>query len=202
MESEQLETEGKASKWEQALQRLEITPEQRLVIENAKAKEADDWSLEEADLIMRVSREARRLQAVDEYKALPQDDREREHHRVWQLIGGYTAFIAAACLAVISSSKSEGSYAFAFSFWVISLPFLCGAMLLDYHVRVRQARLNSKVRSFLLAVGVLSSHSGTVGMVSTYSWVAAVVYGLCPLLVGLYLHETIALGGRKNFEDL
>ncbi len=116
MESEQLETEGKASKWEQALQRLEITPEQRLVIENAKAKEADDWSLEEADLIMRVSREARRLQAVDEYKALPQDDREREHHRVWQLIGGYTAFIAAACLAVISSSKSEGSYAFAFSF--------------------------------------------------------------------------------------
>ena len=77
MESEQLETEGKASKWEQALQRLEITPEQRLVIENAKAKEADDWSLEEADLIMRVSREARRLQAVDEYKALPQDDREK-----------------------------------------------------------------------------------------------------------------------------
>jgi hypothetical protein len=30
MESEQLETEGKASKWEQALQRLEITPEQHI----------------------------------------------------------------------------------------------------------------------------------------------------------------------------
>ena len=202
MESEQMDSEGKTSKWEQALQRLEITPEQRLVIDNAKAKEADDWSLEEADLIIRVSREARRLQAVDEYKALPQDDREREHQRVWQLIGGYTAFIAAACLAVISSSKSEGSHAFAFSFWAISLPFLCGAMLLDYHVRVKQARLNSKVRSLLVTVGALSSHLGTTGMVSTYSWFAAVVYGLCPLLVGLYLHETIALGGGRKFEDL
>ncbi len=202
MESEQMDSGGKTSKWEQALQRLEITPEQRLVIDNAKAKEADDWSLEEADLIIRVSREARRLQAVDEYKALPQDDREREHQRVWQLIGGYTAFIAAACLAVISSSKSEGSHAFAFSFWAISLPFLCGAMLLDYHVRVKQARLNSKVRSLLVTVGALSSHLGTTGMVSTYSWFAAVVYGLCPLLVGLYLHETIALGGGRKFEDL
>jgi len=105
MESEQMDSEGKTSKWEQALQRLEITPEQRHVIDNAKVKEADDWSLEEADLIIRVSREARRLQAVDEYKALPRDEREREHQRVWQLIGGYTAFIAAACLAVISSSK-------------------------------------------------------------------------------------------------
>ena len=202
MESEQMDSGGKTSKWEQALQRLEITPEQRLVIDNAKAKEADDWSLEEADLIIRVSREARRLQAVDEYKALPRDEREREHQRVWQLIGGYTAFIAAACLAVISSSKSEGSHAFAFSFWAISLPFLCGAMLLDYHVRVKQARLNSKVRSLLVTVGALSSHLGTTGMVSTYSWFAAVVYGLCPLLVGLYLHETIALGGGRKFEDL
>jgi len=108
VQSEQADTWGTTSKWEQALQRLEITAEQRLVIDNAKAKQADDWSLDEADLMIRVSREARRLQAVDEYKALPRDDREREHQRVWQLIGGYTAFIAAACLAVISASKSEG----------------------------------------------------------------------------------------------
>lgn len=177
MENEKNNPESKTSKWEPALQRLEITEEQRLIIDIAKAKEADDWSLEEADLMIRVSRETRRLQAVEEYKALPRTDREREHQRFWQMIGGYTAFIAAACLAVISSSKSEGGHAFAFSFWVISLPFLCGAMLLDYQVRVNQARLNSKVRSFLLLIGVLSSHLGTAGVVTTFSWVAAVVYG-------------------------
>ena len=53
-----------------------------------------------------------------------------------------------------------------------------------------------------MTVGALSSHLGTAGMVSTYSWFAAFVYGLCPLLVGLYLHETIALGGGRKFEDL
>lgn len=189
-------------KWEQALQRLKITPEQRLIIEKAMDKEVNDWSSEEIDLVFRVNREARRLQAIKNHKELPEEDRERQHQQIWKLIAGYTAFIAAGCMAIISSSKSTGSYAFAFSFWIISLPFLCGVMLLDYHVRVKQARLNSAVRGFLMAVGMFSSHLGTIGIVSTYSWIAAALYGLCPLLVGFFLHETIILGGKKNFEKL
>lgn len=162
----------------------------------------DSLSPEEEDILFRVGGSIRKQKAKEDYSKRPRQHRLDDHRKIWQMAGAYTAFIAGALLAVISSGRDGTAISWAFAYWAISLPFLCGFMIIDEIIRVRQRRLNSKVRGLLAMGGFGLSHLGTTASVSSFSWLGAIVYFLSPFLVLFYVHETAALGGSENFEDM
>lgn len=171
-------------------------------LELTKKSPDDKLSYDEEDLLFRVAKALGKQIAKERYRKRPRRQRREDHQEIWQIAGGYTAFIAASMLAVLSSGRDSAFVSWAFSLWAISLPFLCGFMVLDRIIRVQQKRLNSTVRGLLMGVGFSVSHLGTAAMVSFFSWLGAVAYLLSPFLVAFFVHETAALGGRENFEDL
>ena len=187
---------------DEAVELLGLTEEDKQKLVSSLEKDADELTPEEGGLIIRMAGALRRKDEKENYKKRPTKKREADHKRVWTIIGAYTAFIAAACLAAVGANRGSSYDAWAVSLWAISLPYLCGAMLLDYRVRVVQRRQNSKVFGLLIGVGGASSYLGTTAMVASFSWLGALIFLLSPLLVALYLHEVSALGGEGPFEEL
>jgi hypothetical protein len=170
--------------------------------EIASKPPSSSLSDEDADLLFRIGGAIQKQKAKEEYGKKSRRRRLEDHQKVWQIGAAYTAFIAGAFLAVISSERGGGNISWAFSLWAISLPFLCGGLILDGIIRVAQGRLYSKVRGGLMGVGLGLSHLGTAAIVSSFSWIGAMIYFLSPLLVSFLVQETAVLGGGKNFQDL
>lgn len=191
-----------AAHWERAMVSLKITEEQRNIIAGTSKKDPEKWTQEEYELLHIVSGEARKIKRAEIHRNLPEFEHEKEHSRIWKIGSSYTGFLTAACIAIINSNHSGGSVDFAFTLWIIALPFLCGWIVLDYYVRVAQKRIYSKVNQKLLWIGFILSNVGTFGIICKYSIFGAVIFILSILIVLFLLDETIKLGGRKNFEEL
>ena len=188
-------------KFELITKSLDLSEDEQKTLKSAMKKDSDELNGEEAALLIKAAGVIRREDRREEYKNKSHSERELDHQRAQKLFGAYTAFIAAACLTVISSSNESSYYAWAISFWIISLPFLTGGILLDYRIRVVQKRENSRVYGLFFGVGGISSHIGTSIMTAYFSWLAALIFALSPLLVAFLFHEVAALGGKESFED-
>lgn len=110
------------------------------------------------------------------------------HERIERLHGAYVTFIAAGILALISGDGHIKSEGLTICLWAVSLPPLVTYLLIDYIVRERQKRPASAARGMMLFFGYGLSTAGTVGLLWSFSRIAAVVYAVAVpfcCLVGL-----------------
>lgn len=179
-----------------------LSVEDKEELERIRAKDIDDLSTTEVDALFRITSELQKKIDSQQYKKRPKKKRVEDHQKVLQILGGYTAFITAACLTIVSRNHVSAYDSWALSLWAISLPFLTGTIILDHNIRVNQKRPRSRTRTLLASIGLVLSQLGTTVIIASYSWVAAVVFCLSALLVLFYVHEVTVLGGRESFEEL
>jgi hypothetical protein len=123
---------------------------------------------------------------------------KEEHERVWQLWGGYTAFIAALLIATMATS---GDYPHArpiISFLAISLPSLVAYMFLDFTVRVKQRRIGSMFRGLAIVLGLVPSLVGITMVIGHFSLIAGVLWVLLAVFWFLVLDVVTFLGARPG----
>ena len=126
-------------------------------------------------------------------------DQQPSHERVSKLHGAYSAFIAAAVISLISGDGHLSSAGWAICLWTLSLPWLISFILLDYIVRERQKRPVSAVRGLAILLGYGLSNAGTAALLTSYSWIAAIIYLISLPICMLYIHEVGGLGGLEGF---
>jgi predicted membrane channel-forming protein YqfA (hemolysin III family) len=181
---------------------LGLSSEEQEKLHEGLMKNNEELTREEAKLVIEAGIALGRNDAKANYKKRSLTEREQDHERVSNILGGYTAFIAAALLTMISADRGNGYDVWAISFWFISLPYLCGALLIDFRIKVEQKRKHSKILSYVCMAGLLLSHIGNTAIIASFSWLAAMFLLLSIFVVGFLTHEVTVLGGNENFEDL
>ena len=92
---------------DEAIELIGLTEEDKRKLVSSLQKDADELTPEEVGLITRMVRALKRKDEKENYKKRPRKKREADHKRVWTIIGAYTAFIAAACLATQEIYRRE-----------------------------------------------------------------------------------------------
>ncbi len=126
----------------------------------------------------------------------------QDHDKVIRIHGVYTSFIAAAAVAVIAANGHTKSDTWAFSLWVWSLPCLASFLLLDFIVRVAQQREKSASRGLMLGLGYGLSNVGTAVILTSFSWISAVIYLVFVLICIFLIRKVVCCGREKGCEIL
>jgi len=125
----------------------------------------------------------------------------RQHEHFTKLIGGYTAFVAALFLAVITQGSGYPRS------WIVvlllgsSLPSLVAILMLDFIIHVRQSRQKSMFRGLAAGLGFFPSLLGIEVVICHFSIVAGALF---LMLIGFWLLAVLIVRdlGRHPQSDI
>jgi|SRR5215467_7698800 len=127
---------------------------------------------------------------------------KEEHARNAQLIGGYSAFVAALLIATIAKSESYPRAWIIISLLALSLPSLVALPLIDFIVRVRQARKVSATRAMAANLGFLPSLAAIAMIVGHFSVIAGILFILLCGFWTLTIYRVAVVGHRDRESDV
>jgi hypothetical protein len=184
------------------LKELGVTEEEWCLSEGARQKgDPNLISAEEHRALFKVAWEVEKRLDRQAYEGREEADRLQDHVQFRTLLGAYGATLTAVCIAILSTGKTDGAASWAVSFMTLSLPWICGAVILDYKMRLKQRRPRSRVLTFMTYAGLSLSMVGILSVVSMFSWLTALLLLVSVVLVFLLVREANILGGGTGFED-